>query len=33
MSYDLEGQEIATDEEGYITNLGEWTPELGSIIA
>jgi len=33
MSYELDGQEIATDEEGYITNLGEWTPELGAVIA
>ncbi len=33
MSYELDGQDIAVDEEGYITNLGDWTPELGSIIA
>ncbi|WP_456386519.1 TusE/DsrC/DsvC family sulfur relay protein [Profundibacter sp.] len=33
MSYELDGQEIAVDEEGYITNLSDWTPELGSIIA
>ncbi|MCF6316116.1 MAG: TusE/DsrC/DsvC family sulfur relay protein [Marinosulfonomonas sp.] len=33
MSYELDGQEIATDEEGYITNLADWTPELGAVIA
>ncbi len=33
MSYEVDGQEIATDEEGYITNLADWTPELGAVIA
>jgi len=33
MSYEVEGQEIATDEEGYITNLADWTPALGEVIA
>ena len=33
MSYEVDGKEIATDEEGYITNLGDWTPELGDVIA
>jgi len=33
MSYEVDGQEIATDEEGYITNLPDWTPELAEVIA
>ncbi len=33
MSYEVDGQEIATDEEGYITNLSDWTPELAEVIA
>lgn len=33
MAYEVNGQTIACDEEGYITNLSEWTPELGEIIA
>jgi tRNA 2-thiouridine synthesizing protein E len=33
MSYEVDGQEIATDEEGYITNLADWTPELAEVIA
>jgi len=33
MAYELDGKTIETDEEGYISNLSEWTPELGTIIA
>ncbi len=33
MSYEVNGQTVETDEEGYITNLSEWTPELGAVIA
>ncbi|WP_457648420.1 TusE/DsrC/DsvC family sulfur relay protein [Profundibacter sp.] len=33
MSYEVDGQEIATDEEGYITDLSDWTPELAEVIA
>ncbi len=33
MSYDVNGQTVETDEEGYITNLSEWTPDLGAVIA
>jgi len=33
MSYEVNGQEVACDEEGYITNLGDWTPELAEVIA
>ncbi len=33
MAYEVDGKTIETDEEGYITNLSEWTPELASVIA
>ena len=33
MDYEVNGQTIAADEEGYITNLGEWSKELADIIA
>ena len=33
MSYEVDGKTIETDEEGYITNLSDWTPELADVIA
>ena len=33
MAYDLNGTSVEHDEEGYITNLGDWTKELADIIA
>ena len=32
-AYDVNGTSVEHDEEGYITNLGEWTKELADIIA
>ncbi len=33
MDYDVNGTTVAADEEGYITNLNEWTKELADVIA
>ncbi len=33
MAYELDGATIEADEEGYITDLGAWTPELAGLIA
>jgi len=33
MDYTVDGKTIPADEEGYITNLGDWTPELAGVIA
>lgn len=33
MAYEVNGQSVACDEEGYITNLADWTPELAEVIA
>ncbi len=33
MAYDVNGTTIEHDEEGYITNLSEWTKELADVIA
>jgi tRNA 2-thiouridine synthesizing protein E len=33
MAYEVNGTTVETDEEGYITNLSEWTPELAEVIA
>ncbi len=33
MNYELDGQEIPADEEGYITNLSDWSKDLAEIIA
>lgn len=33
MSYEVNGQTVEHDEEGYITNLSEWSPELAEVIA
>jgi tRNA 2-thiouridine synthesizing protein E len=32
-AYDVNGTTVEHDEEGYITNLGDWTKELADIIA
>ena len=32
-AYDVNGTSIEHDEEGYITNLGEWTKELADVIS
>ncbi len=32
-AYEVDGKTIEHDEEGYITNIGEWSPELAGIIA
>ncbi len=33
MAYDVNGTVVEHDEEGYITNLGEWTKELADVIS
>ncbi len=33
MDYQVNGETIAADEEGYITNLGDWSQDLAGIIA
>ncbi|MAF48227.1 MAG: TusE/DsrC/DsvC family sulfur relay protein [Rhodospirillales bacterium] len=33
MSYQLNGQEVAADEEGYITDISLWTKDLAAQIA
>ncbi|MBV1863775.1 MAG: TusE/DsrC/DsvC family sulfur relay protein [Rhodobacteraceae bacterium] len=33
MEYEVNGTTIEADEEGYITNLGEWTNDLAGVIA
>ncbi len=33
MAYDVNGTMIEHDEEGYITNLSEWTKELADVIS
>ncbi len=33
MSYHYNGQEIAADEEGYLTDLSQWNAELALLIA
>jgi tRNA 2-thiouridine synthesizing protein E len=32
-AYAFNGAEIPHDEEGYLTDIGEWTPELAELIA
>ena len=32
-AYAFHGAEIAHDEEGYLADIGEWTPELAELIA
>ncbi len=33
MPYDVNGTAVEHDEEGYITNLSEWTKDLAGVIA
>ena len=33
MAYELNGATVEHDEEGYITNLSDWTKELAEVIA
>lgn len=33
MAYDVNGTTVEHDEEGYITNLSEWSKELADVIA
>ena len=33
MAYEVNGQTVEHDEEGYITNLGDWSKELAEVIA
>ncbi|MDQ7079469.1 MAG: TusE/DsrC/DsvC family sulfur relay protein [Paracoccaceae bacterium] len=33
MSYEVNGQTVEHDEEGYITNLNDWSKELAEVIA
>jgi len=33
MPYDVNGQAVEHDEEGYITNLSEWSLDLAKVIA
>ncbi len=33
MDYQVNGTTVAADEEGYITNLSDWTKELADVIA
>ena len=33
MAYEVNGQTVECDEEGYITNLSEWSKELAEVIA
>ena len=33
MAYELNGETIECDEEGYLTNINEWTKELAVLLA
>lgn len=33
MSIEVNGKVYETDEEGYLANLNEWTPEVGAAMA
>jgi dissimilatory sulfite reductase related protein len=33
MDYDVNGTTVAADEEGYITNLSDWSKDLADVIA
>ena len=33
MGYQFNGNDIAADEEGYLTDLSQWNPELALLIA
>lgn len=31
--YDVNGAIVPHDEEGYLTDIGEWTPDVGAVIS
>lgn len=33
MAYDFNGKTIEHDEEGYLTDINDWSPELAELIA
>jgi tRNA 2-thiouridine synthesizing protein E len=33
MSYEVDGKTVEHDEEGYITNLSDWSEDLAKVIA
>ena len=33
MAYEVNGMTVEADEEGYITDIGLWNPELAALIA
>ncbi len=33
MAYEYNGTVVEADEEGYITDISQWTPELAGLIA
>ena len=33
MSFELNGKSYETDEEGYLTNLGDWNEDVANLIA
>ena len=33
MAYEINGETIESDEEGYLSNINEWTPELAELLA
>lgn len=33
MGIDVNGKNFDIDEEGYLTNLGEWIPEIANVMA
>lgn len=33
MALEINGQSIAVDEEGYLENLNDWTPEIATAMA
>ncbi len=33
MEYTVDGKTVPADEEGYIINLSDWSPELAEVIA
>ena len=33
MDYEVDGHTVAADEEGYITNLSDWSKDLAEVIA
>ncbi len=33
MAYEVDGETIECDEEGYLSNINEWTPALAELLA